>query len=87
MHPKADGKALGNGNLRDFRTLASVVATLERGIYLNFGSAVVSPEVFLNAVSLARNLGHPLRHLTTVNLDVNLPTYVQRGFGLESRSN
>ena len=69
MHPKADGKALGDCSLRDFRTLTSVVATLDRGVYLNFGSAVVLPEVFLKAVSLARNLGHPVRHLTTVNLD------------------
>jgi deoxyhypusine synthase len=69
MHPKADGKALGDCSLRDFRTLTSVVATLDRGIYLNFGSAVILPEVFLKAVSLARNLGHPLRNLTTVNLD------------------
>ena len=69
MHPKADGKALGDCSLRDFRTLTSVVATLDRGIYLNFGSAVVLPEVFLKAVSLARNLGHPIRNLTTVNLD------------------
>jgi hypothetical protein len=69
MHPKADGKALGDCSLRDFRTLTSVIATLDRGIYLNFGSAVILPEVFLKAVSLARNLGHPLRNLTTVNLD------------------
>ena len=69
MHPKADGKALGHGSLRDFRTLTSVVATLDRGIYLNFGSAVVLPEVFLKALSLARNLGHPIGNLTTVNLD------------------
>lgn len=69
MHPKADGKALGDCSLRDFRTLTAAVATLEHGIYLNFGSAVVLPEVFLKAVSLARNLGHPIRHLTTVNLD------------------
>lgn len=69
MHPKADGKALGDGSLRDFRTLTSVVATLDRGIYLNFGSAVVLPEVFLKAVGLARNLGHPIGNLTTVNLD------------------
>jgi hypothetical protein len=69
MHPKADGKALGDCSLRDFRTLASVVATLGDGVYLNFGSAVVLPEVFLKAVSLARNLGHPLGNLTTVNLD------------------
>jgi deoxyhypusine synthase len=69
MHPKADGKALGDGSLRDFRTLTSVVATLDRGIYLNFGSAVILPEVFLKALSLARNLGHPIGNLTTVNLD------------------
>jgi deoxyhypusine synthase len=69
MHPQADGKALGDCSLRDFRTLTSVVATLNRGVYLNFGSAVVLPEVFLKAVSLARNLGHPIGNLTTVNLD------------------
>jgi len=69
MHPKADGKALGDCSLRDFRTLTSAVATLDRGIYLNFGSAVILPEVFLKAISLARNLGHPVRNLTTVNLD------------------
>ncbi|MGH7796770.1 MAG: hypothetical protein ACREQ2_18045 [Candidatus Binatia bacterium] len=69
MHPKADGRALGDCSLRDFRTLTSVVATLGGGIYLNFGSAVVLPEVFLKAVSLARNLGNPVQNLTTVNLD------------------
>jgi hypothetical protein len=69
MHPKVDGKALGDGSLRDFRTLTSVVATLGGGVYLNFGSAVMLPEVFLKAVSLARNLGHRVQNLTTVNLD------------------
>jgi deoxyhypusine synthase len=69
MHPKADGKALGDCSFRDFHTLTSVVATLDDGVYLNFGSAVILPEVFLKAVSLARNLGHPVRNLTTVNLD------------------
>jgi hypothetical protein len=69
MHPKANGKALGDCSLRDFRTLASIVATLEDGVYLNFGSAVVLPEVFLKAISVARNLGHPVQRLTTVNLD------------------
>jgi hypothetical protein len=69
MHPKVDGKALGDCSLRDFRTLTAVVATLGRGVYLNLGSAVVLPEVFLKAVSLARNLGHPVQNLTTVNLD------------------
>lgn len=69
MHPKADGQALGDCSLRDFRTLTSVVATLGGGVYLNFGSAVVLPEVFLKALSLARNLGNPVENLTTVNLD------------------
>ena len=69
MHPKADGRALGDCSLRDFRTLTSVVATLGGGVYLNFGSAVVLPEVFLKAVSLARNLGNSVQNLTTVNLD------------------
>jgi len=69
MHPKVDGKALGDCSLRDFRTLTSVVATLGGGVYLNVGSAVVLPEVFLKAVSLARNLGNPVQNLTTVNLD------------------
>ncbi len=69
MHPKADGRALGDCSLRDFRTLTAVVATLSGGVYLNFGSAVVLPEVFLKALSLARNLGNPVENLTTVNLD------------------
>ena len=57
MHPKADGKALGDCSLRDFRTLTSVVATLGGGVYLNFGSAVILPEVFLKAVSLSPQFG------------------------------
>src|SRR5688500_9635647 len=69
MHPKADGKAIGEASLRDFRTLASAVASLGRGVYLNLGSAVVLPEVFLKALTVARNLGHPVQRLTTVNLD------------------
>lgn len=74
MHPTADGHALGAGSLRDFRTLAAVVATLAHGVYVNLGSAVVLPEVFLKAVSLARNLGHSVQNLTTVNIDF-LPQY------------
>lgn len=69
MHPRVDGKSLGEGSLRDFRTLSTVVATLEKGVFLNLGSAVILPEVFLKALSLARNLGHPVRSLTTVNVD------------------
>jgi hypothetical protein len=69
MHPAASGSALGEGSLRDFRYLVSNVARLGNGVYLNCGSAVVLPEVFLKAVALARNRGAALDGLTTVNLD------------------
>ena len=69
MHPAASGAAIGEGSLRDFRYFVSNVARLERGVYLNCGSAVVLPEVFLKAVALARNRGIALAELTTVNLD------------------
>ena len=69
MHPSASGAALGEGSLRDFRYFVSNVARLERGVFLNCGSAVVLPEVFLKAVALARNRGVALDQLTTVNLD------------------
>jgi hypothetical protein len=69
MHPAASGAALGEGSLRDFRYFVSNVARLRGGVYLNCGSAVVLPEVFLKAVALARNRGASLRDLTTVNLD------------------
>jgi len=69
MHRDASGAALGEGSLRDFRYFVSNVARLERGVYLNCGSAVVLPEVFLKAVALARNHGKPLTGLTTVNID------------------
>ena len=69
MHPAASGAALGEGSLRDFRYFTSNVARLEHGVYLNCGSAVVLPEVFLKAVALARNRGIALANLTTVNLD------------------
>jgi len=69
MHPAASGAALGEGSLRDFRYFVSNVARLERGVYLNCGSAVVLPEVFLKAVAVARNRGIALAGLTTVNLD------------------
>ena len=69
MHPAASGAALGEGSLRDFRYFVSNVARLDHGVYLNCGSAVVLPEVFLKAVALARNAGIALEGLTTVNLD------------------
>jgi hypothetical protein len=69
-HPSADGSAIGSGSLHDFRLLAAHVADLnDGGVYLNVGSAVVMPEVFLKAVSLVRNLGHPLADFTTANFD------------------
>ena len=69
MHPRASGAALGEGSLRDFRYFVSSVARLAGGVYLNCGSAVVLPEVFLKAVAIARNQGTSLDGLTTVNLD------------------
>jgi len=69
MHPEADGAAIGEGSLRDFRTFCGLVAGMEGGVYVNVGSAVILPEVFLKAVSVARNLGRPLRRITTVNMD------------------
>src|SRR3954454_12607446 len=71
MHPDASGAALGEGSLRDFRYFVSNVARLRRGVYLNCGSAVVLPEVFLKAVALVRNRGITLEGLTTVSLDFN----------------
>ena len=69
-HPAASGGALGQGSLQDFRLLTSIFRDLhDGGVYLNCGSAVVLPEVFLKAVSMVRNLGHPLEAFTTANLD------------------
>lgn len=68
--PHADGAAIGRATHRDFQLLCSLVRDLhEGGVYLNVGSAVVLPEVFLKAVSVVRNLGYPLREFTTVNFD------------------
>jgi hypothetical protein len=69
MHPSADGAAIGATSLLDFRRLAAVVSEMEGGVYVNIGSAVILPEVFLKALSLGRNLGHPLADITTVNMD------------------
>jgi hypothetical protein len=69
-HPAADGAAIGAATHRDFRLLCSLVRSLDRGgVYLNVGSAVVLPEVFLKAVSVVRNLKYPLADFTTVNFD------------------
>ncbi len=69
-HPALDARALGAASHRDFLLLAALVRRLEGGgVYLNVGSAVVLPEVFLKCVNLAANLGHRLRGITTVNMD------------------
>jgi hypothetical protein len=69
-HPETSGKALGEATYRDFRLFCSMARELDGGgVYLNVGSAVVLPEVFLKAVSVVRNLGHRLEEFTTVNLD------------------
>jgi hypothetical protein len=70
MHPACDPAAVGRATHLDFRILAGEVALLGGGgVYLNVGSAVLLPEVFLKAVTLARNLGHDLTDFTTANLD------------------
>ena len=69
MHHAASGAAIGDASLRDFRFFTSSVARLTGGVYLNCGSAVILPEVFLKAVALARNQGVGLDGLTTVDID------------------
>ena len=69
-HPAADGASIGAATHRDFRLFCALVTQLhEGGVYLNFGSAVLLPEVFLKAVSAVRNLGYPLADFTTANFD------------------
>ncbi|MBI5740671.1 MAG: hypothetical protein HZA16_08110 [Nitrospirae bacterium] len=69
MHPEADGAAIGKGSLEDFRLLSSVVSDLKGGVYINLGSAVILPEVFLKAIAVTRNLKYDVRNFTTVNMD------------------
>lgn len=68
-HPGCDGAALGETSLRDFRIFAATLAEARGSVVLNFGSAVLMPEVFLKALSVARNLGADLSGLTTANFD------------------
>ncbi len=69
MHPRFDPAETGAATHIDFQHLAAVVATLQKGVYLNVGSAVILPEVFLKALTVARNLGHQVDNFTAVNLD------------------
>jgi len=71
QHPAADGAILGEMSFRDFRLLTAVVADLgDGGVWLNVGSAVLLPEVFLKALSIAQNLGHHVDNFTTANFDM-----------------
>jgi hypothetical protein len=70
MHPAADGAALGAATYHDFRLFCALVKSMQPGgVYLNWGSAVLLPEIFLKAVAVVRNLGVPLRPITTANFD------------------
>jgi hypothetical protein len=71
LHPSVDPAATGTATHLDFRIFAGLVASLENGVYLNLGSAVILPEIFLKALTLVRNLGHQVQEFTAVNLDFN----------------
>ncbi|MDO3379589.1 hypothetical protein [Geoalkalibacter halelectricus] len=70
QHPSADGAVAGEMTFRDFRLLTAIVADLSGGVWLNVGSAVLLPEVFLKALSIAQNLGHHVDGFTTANFDM-----------------
>lgn len=71
MRPEASGAAIGAASLTDFRLFAAIIANLDNGVFINAGSAVILPEVFLKALAMARNLAVDLRTFTTVNLDMH----------------
>lgn len=70
MHPDFDGALFGNASHRDFLVFSKLVSELECGVYINLGSSVILPEVFLKALSLVRNLGYVVNDITTVNMDM-----------------
>ena len=70
QHPSANGMAIGEGSLLDFKTFIYSVSKIEKGTVINIGSAVILPEVFLKAVTVARNLGHKIYKFTTANFDM-----------------
>ena len=92
IHPSADGAATGKATHHDFRIFASLVRELNQGVFLNIGSAVIMPEIFLKALTLVRNLGYEVISITTANFDfirqyrpltnvVNRPTMDAGGAG------
>ena len=70
VHPSADGAVLGKASHLDLQTFTGHIARLEGGVFINLGSAVILPEVFLKALSAVRNMGHNVKHFTTVNMDM-----------------
>lgn len=70
QHPSCDGAAVGKATYQDFRIFAESVSKLENGVILNIGCAVVLPEVFLKALTIARNLGYKVEKITAANLDM-----------------
>ena len=97
IHPTAEGCALGTATQTDFRLFCSLVGQMDTGgVFLNWGSAVLLPEIFLKAVSVVRNLGVPLQSITTANFDfiqhyrptqnvVKRPTEASNNAGARSR--
>lgn len=69
IHPSADGASIGKASYHDFQVFSRVVAGLEGGVFLNIGSAVVLPEIFLKALTAVRNLGHNVKNITTADFD------------------
>ncbi|MDD5771914.1 MAG: hypothetical protein PHX78_00445 [bacterium] len=69
QHPEADGKAIGQGSFLDFKLFCGIVSNMENGVVCNFGSAVILPEVFLKALTIARNLNNKVENFTAVNFD------------------
>jgi hypothetical protein len=69
FHPTADGASIGKTSHLDFRIFAGLISRMEGGVFINLGSAVIMPEVFLKALTLVRNLGHTVKNITTINMD------------------
>ena len=79
QHPRCDFAAIGQTSGTDFHRYCDSVSQLEGGVFLNFGSAVIGPEVFLKALSISRNLGYPTFRITTANFDlIDLGDYRSR---------
>jgi phosphoheptose isomerase len=79
QHPKCNFAVLGEASGRDFKTFVETVSHLEGGVFLNFGSAVIGPEVFLKAISIARNLGFKVESFTAANFDLKpIADYMRR---------